>query len=143
MHTFNPDSLNVTDMQTICQPLVDFFQIKTVSYLKIYPDMSRIHLDYNREWTNYFYQHIDKYAGKDKHTESHHWEPGFSTLYALDDPCCADAAQFDIGDGLVIANQLDDATELTFIESSYSQPGDCVRNMLSHVDLLQQFIRYT
>lgn len=142
MHNFSIDSLNASDMQTICQPLVDFFQIKTCSYLKIYPDMSRIHLDYNREWTNYFYRNLNKFIHNDKLTESHHWEPGFSTLYALDDPCCAHAAQFDIGDGLVIANQLPDSTELMFIESSYSRPGDCVRNMLSHVDLLQKFIHY-
>lgn len=142
MHNFNIDNLNVTDIQTICQPLVDYFQIKSFSYVKIYPDMSRIHLDYNREWTHYFYLNMEKFIDDEKLTESHHWEPGFSTIYALDDPCCSDAAQFDIGDGLVIANRLEECTELTFIESSFSQPGNCLRNMLNHIDLLQQFILY-
>jgi DNA-binding CsgD family transcriptional regulator len=119
-----------------------FFDISVFSYLNIYTDLSRIHLDSNYEWNKHFYSHIDKFCPDDNLTESTHWEPGFSTLYALDDPCIYDGHQFGMGNGLVIANTLDDCTELCYIGSKKDQEEKTVCNMLNNIDLLQQFITH-
>lgn len=142
MIDFDMSMLKVADVQEICRPLTDYFDVTTFSYLNIYPDLSRIHLDYHYEWNEYFYQHIDKFVSDDNLTESTAWEPGFSTLHSLDDPCIPYAHLFNIGDGVVIANDLGDCTELCFIGSDPKNEKETVTNLLNNMDLLQKFILY-
>jgi DNA-binding CsgD family transcriptional regulator len=142
MDNFNLDSLKFSETKEICQPLIDFFDIGVFSYLNIYPDLSRIHLDSNHEWNNHFYKHIDKYSADDNLTESTHWEPGFATCYSLNDPCIPDGNLLGIGNGIVIANTLEDCTELCYIGSKYYKEEETVSNMLNNIGLLQKFITY-
>lgn len=125
-------------IKEICKPLETYFDIGGFSYLKIYQDMSRIHLDYHPEWTNFFYDHIEKFTSNNNLTELSAWEPGFSTLYSLEDPCASYATEFDIGDGIVISNNLGNCTELCFFDGKHSKKN--ANNIINNIELLQAFI---
>lgn len=142
MKNFDIEFLKFTETKEICQPLIDFFDISVFSYLNIYSDLSRIHLDTNYKWNEHFYRNIDKFSIDENLTESTHWEPGFATCYSLNDPCISDGNSFGIGNGVVIANKLSDCTELCYIGSKLSKEEITVSNMLNNIGLLQQFIAY-
>lgn len=129
------------DVRQICSPLKQYFDIDTFSYVKIAPDMSRIHLDTNPVWNEFFYRNISNYMNNEELTEGFHWESGYSTLYATDDPCIPDANQHGMGDGIVISNNIDGYTELCFFASEFDDTRK-ITVLLQNLDLLYNFIYY-
>ncbi len=101
MKNFNLESLKFPEVKEICRPLSDCFDLAIFSYLNICSDLSRIHLDSNYEWNEFFYQNIDTFSDDEKLTESTHWEPGFSTCYTLGDPCIPYGNMLGIGNGII------------------------------------------
>lgn len=49
------------DVKQICEPLKSYFGLDHFSFVKINPDLSRIHLDGNVEWNKHFYQNFHHY----------------------------------------------------------------------------------
>jgi DNA-binding CsgD family transcriptional regulator len=131
------------ELKQICAPLRSCFGVETFAYVKIYPDLSRVHLDTNAAWSEFFYKHAYRYHQINRLTESKHWEPGYSVLYMLDDSeCIKDSHEFDIGNGVVIADHVNGCTELVCFVLSYRESKSKLVGLLNNIDLLQKFIIY-
>lgn len=130
------------EVKGICSPLQKHFGIETFSYLNIKPDLSRIHLDTNPEWNVFFYRNITRYI-KDSLTEANHWRSGMAILHTLNDTkCIRDSTEFDIGNGIVIANHKNNHTELVYFALDRSAHDSDLLNLINNQDLLQNFIAY-
>lgn len=138
----NPVFSAACEVQQICTPIKEYLGINTFSYVKINPDLSRIHLDTNPIWNEFFYNNVSKYVQQENLIEASHWHEGYSTLFALKDPCIPDAVQFNVGDGVVIANEIDDCTELCFFATDHDITHHQLLKLLSSIDLLHKFISY-
>lgn len=126
----------------LCDPLFRHFDIGNLTYLQVFPDMSRVHLDTDPDWTETFYTRIEDYS-KEYLTESHHWETGYSPMLVLEDACIPDCMAHDVGEGVVLTKQLPGATEIVYITHSWRKYRDTrLHQLLRHVDLLQLFIDY-
>lgn len=129
-------------IQQLCTPLKRHFKVANLSYIKIFPDLSRIHLDTNPAWTKFFYQNVQRYYNEYL-TEGQHWHSGFSHLFFLEDACINDALEHDVGDGIVISNHVQGRTELVFITHNWSEYQDSqVDKLMRNIDALQTFIEY-
>lgn len=126
----------------ICAPLKRHFGISNFSYLKIYPDMSRIHLDSDPVWSEFFYKHVKQYYDAQL-TEGRHWNTGFSPLFALDDACLDDALLHDVGEGIVLSKHHNGCTELFFLTHRWSH-HQCskLELLLRNIDLIESFTDY-
>lgn len=129
-------------VKQLCNPLKKYFKVDNLSYIKILPDLSRIHLDTNPSWTQFFYRNVQRYYNEYL-TEGQHWNSGFSHLFALEDACISDAIEHDVGDGIVISNHCQGCTELVFITHSWCEYQNTqIGTLMKNVDLLQNFIEY-
>ncbi len=131
------------DIQQICVPLNTFLGINTFSYVKIFNDMSRIHLTTHSRWNKFFYKKLHHYCKKTNVTECQHWHSGYSVLYRLaETECIKDAKEFNIGDGIVISNYENSATELCYFSLTKHYQNKEVTNLINNIDLLYKFILY-
>lgn len=132
------------DIRTICKPLKIFFEISHFAYVKIFPDMSRIHLDTDPEWAKQFYLNAHLYYQQGGCTEARHWSNSWSILHQLpEDQCIIDAAQFGIGNGIVISQHGQGITELFFLAlSCENDNGKNVFRLIHNYDLLLKFTDY-
>ncbi len=131
------------DIQQICVPLNTFFNVTTFTYIKIFDDLTRIHLDTNPNFNKLFYKKIYQYYKTTGITECHHWDSGYNTLYRLDETeAYRDAKSFNIGDGVVISNYSNGVTELCYFSLSRHCQNKEVTNLINNIDLLYKFILY-
>lgn len=130
------------EISQICAPLRLHFDVSNFSYVKILPNMTRVHLDTDPIWTEFFYRNIETYHNENL-TESHHWQTGFTPLHALGDSCIPDALEHNIGEGIVLSKHLAGVTELFFITHKWKQYGNTKLDLLlRNVDLLETFSDY-
>lgn len=130
------------NIRQICQPLINCFQVSNFSYLKILPDMSRVHLDTDAAWTKFYYQNVEQYYGEYL-TEGYHWNSGFAHLFSLEDSCTSDALQHDVGDGMVFSIHENNITELFFLTYCWSEyQTNKVESLMNNVDLIEKFASY-
>jgi DNA-binding CsgD family transcriptional regulator len=130
------------DMHQLCQPLFQYFDIGNVMYLKVFPDMSRVHLDTDPHWAAFFYQNIKKYY-RDFFVSAYHWESGYSPLLALGGNCVPDALAHGVGEGVVLSKREGDCTEIVFITHNWQTYRDTkLHLLLRNIDLLQLFFDY-
>ncbi len=133
---------SASDVRSLCAPLFDHFDIGNFTYLKIFPDMSRVHLDTDAAFTEIFYQNIEEYS-KAYLTESNHWESGYSSLLALDDSCIKDCIANGVGEGVVLTKRYDDCTEVVYITHDWEKHRRTKLDLLlRNIDLLQLFLDY-
>lgn len=146
---FNQYSLDVTlsstdEITDICSPLKKHLGVDNFSYIKIFSDMSRIHLDTDPVWTEFFYSKIEEYH-QGNLTEAHHWKTGFAHLHELGDSCIADSLEYDVGDGMVLSqhNAQENYTELFFMTHKWSiHRNNKVNFLLRNMDLIELFTDY-
>lgn len=130
------------DINRLCQPLFKHFDIANFTYLQVFPDMSRVHLDSDPCWTETFYTRIEDYS-KEYLTESYHWKSGYSPMLVLEDACIPDCMAHDVGEGVVLTNQLPNATEIVYFSHSWRKYQDTkLHLLLRNIDLLQLFLKY-
>ena len=128
------------EMHQICSPLKKHFDIENFQYLKIFPDMSRIHLGMNAKWNEFYYAHIERYY-KEYLTEGYHWSSGCSPLLALGDACIEDAIAHETGDGVLLTQHNQGCTEMFFITHKWSQyKSTKVELLMRNIDLIEMFI---
>lgn len=131
------------EIKQICSPLHHYFDINTFSYVKIKPDLSRIHLETNPLWSEFFYKNSYRYHVKNGLTEGQHWCSGYSMLHMLNDyECIKDSREFNLGNGIVISNHNDNYTELVFFALPHEKNNLKLTTLLNNVDLLQKFLIY-
>lgn len=132
------------EIKQICLPIYQYFGVSTFSYLRINPDLSRIHLDTNPEWNELFYKNAHRYQQNGGLTEGQHWHSGYCILHMLGDyECIKDSQNFNIGNGVVIANPINNNfTELAFFALSCADSDSKLINLLNNIDLLQKFILF-
>lgn len=133
---------SANEIKEICVPLKNNFDISFFSFVKINPDLSRLHLGTHIEWNKHFYKNAHRYY-RNHLTEGKHWQSGFSVIHMLaDHECIRDARNFNIGDGIVIANHINRCTELAFIllSCSTSDSDSKVTQLLNNTDILQKFL---
>lgn len=134
---------SANEVSQICAPLLSYFGVSVFSYLKINADLSRIHLDTHQEWSEFFYKNAYRYHLANGLTEGKHWTPGHSVLFMLDDvECIKDSHDFNIGNGVVIANHENGCTELVCFVLPYGESSTKLVGLLNNIDLLQKFIIY-
>lgn len=132
-----------SNMKQICAPLKNCFDITHFSYVQIYPDLSRIHLDTNAIWSEVFYKNVHQYYLNTGVTECQHWSSGFALMSSLaEKDCITDARQFDIGNGIVIAHHSNTQTELYFFALPANAQEASLIRILTHLDLIHKFINY-
>jgi DNA-binding CsgD family transcriptional regulator len=130
------------DVQQICQPLKQHFGIETFSYVKVNPDLSRIHLDTNVEWNELFYKNFD-YYNEDGLTEAQHWESGIAVMHMLDEHACIqDAMAFNIGNGIVISRHENNHTELAYFALGCDATNRDLITLINNQDLMKNFLDY-
>jgi DNA-binding CsgD family transcriptional regulator len=130
------------DVNRLCEPLFKYFDIGNFTYLQVFPDMSRVHLDSDPYWTETFYTRIEDYS-KGYLTESHHWGTGYSPMLMLEDTCIPDCIAHDAGEGVVLTKQLPGATEFAYITHSWKKYQESqLQLLLRNIDLLQLFLDY-
>lgn len=131
------------DMWQICTPLKKHFHVDNFSYIKIFPDMSRMHLDTNAAWSCYFYEKVEEYY-KHHMNGNYHWETGFSPILTLNEASTADAIAHGMGEGIFFSKHLPDgSTELIYISHDWHSHKDSkLQLLLSHIDVLENFIDY-
>jgi len=129
-------------VKDICKPLKSHLGITTFSYVKINPDLSRIHLDTNCEWIEFFYKNFERYY-KDSLTEASHCQSGLQILHNLEDNACIrDSLDFNIGNGIVISTHEKNETELVYFALNHDKNDSALLNLISNQDLLYKFIPY-
>lgn len=130
------------DIRQLCQPLFEYFDIGNFMYLKVFPDMSRIHLDTDPYWAEFFYRNLKKYS-QDFFVSAYHWETGYSPLLPLGGNCLPDALAHGVGEGVVLTKYEEDYTEIVFITHNWQKYGDTKLNLLlCNIDLLHLFLEY-
>lgn len=130
------------DVRQLCDPLFSYFDIGNFTYLKVFPDMSRVLLDTDPNWADVFYQQIRRY-NQGHLTQGNHWESGYSPLLMLGDSCIPDALAHGVGEGVVLTQHQENCTEIVFITHDWEKYRDTKQHvLLRNIDLLQAFLGY-
>lgn len=131
------------DMNRLCAPLKKHFSVDSFTYLKILPDLSRVHLDTNPDWSNFFYTKAEEYY-KHYMTGHFHWDSSYSPILALNDASTPDAIAHGVGEGVLLCKRLSDgSTELAFITHDWAKHQNTKLPLLmSHIDALESFMDY-
>lgn len=133
-------------VRQLCRPLKRRFNIEHFSYVKVNPDLSRIHLDTSPEWIEHFYQHAYRYYQSGGLAEGKHWQSSFTFLRLLqnEDECIHDAKDYNIIDGIVIADHQQGYTELSFFAfgRDYTRDDYHLMRLVNNLDYLMKFIEY-
>jgi DNA-binding CsgD family transcriptional regulator len=130
------------DIRQLSDPLFKYFDIGNFTYIKVFPDMSRVLLDTNPGWADAFYQQIEKY-NKGHLTQGNHWGSGYSPLLMLGDSCIPDALAHGVGEGVVLTKHEENCTEIVFITHDWQKYRDTKQHiLLRNMDLLESFMGY-
>jgi len=131
------------DMNRLCAPLKKHFSVDGFTYLKILPDLSRVHLDTNPGWSNFFYTKAEEYF-KHYMTGHFHWDSSYSSILALNDASTPDAIAHGVGEGVLLCKRLPDgSTELAYITHDWAKHQNSKLPLLmSHIDVLETFMDY-
>lgn len=134
------------DIRQICKPLQDHFNVDHFSYVKVNPDLSRIHLDTSPEWIEHFYKNAYRYYKAGGLTEGKHWQSSYTILRELqgEEACILDAAEYNVYNGIVIADHYNDVTELSFFAFGRKFHSDTKHliKLLNNIDQLKKFTKY-
>lgn len=130
-------------IRQLCAPLNAAFHVTHFSFVRIYSDLSRMHIGTSPDWVKHFYQHAFRYHQEDGLTEGSHWGSSYTVLKALPDRACLqDAADHGIANGLLISRHTQQRTELSFFgfSSKYAHSSHVLMKMINHVDQLKAFV---
>lgn len=133
-----------SDIEMLCTPLARHFNISHFSYVKIYPDLSRVHLSNSTEWSKHFYRFAYAYNSIEKVTEFNHCKSGWMTFDDLsENNCVKDARNHGIGKGILISEHQCGYTELFYmaVPAGYDLLKSIHINLIRHLDLLKLFTK--
>lgn len=135
---------SAAEIERICAPLIEYFQLGYFSFLRIYNDGTRAHLSMNPDVQEFFYKKFMIYANDYQvFNATHTYTRGyFRWDEQIDDKVHYDfQSYFWIGKGITLIDKQDDYVELfCFAGGCMNDPA--TRRFVNNLDLLDQFVNY-
>ncbi len=130
------------DVETIIQPLRQFFGLTSFVYQKNLFDGSEIRLSNQPEWINFFYEQKLYKKSVFEHAPEQYQKNRF--LWASlpqHQPVLSKAREFNIDHGITFVEPQKDGCEFFFIGAKREQP-EVVSRIVNNLDLLENFLGY-
>lgn len=131
----------ISDIVSICEPLMQCFNIHYFTYDKVYHDGSSIRLTTHGHWVEYYYaKELYRKATFDK--DPKHYRNGFALWQNLRrEPVYSAAYEFDIDNGVTLIQAQSTSCEF-FHFSGTPQQHYLNRFYIENINLLERFICY-
>lgn len=137
--TFTNQSANINE---ICRPLQQHFNITSFVYHKNFNDGSEIRLTNQPDWVEHFYNsQYYKLSGFEKHPENYSTGHVIWAHLTHHQPILNAARQFNIDHGITLINKTSDGCEFIFFGTTPSN-SHLVNFYLNNIELLQRFFIY-
>ncbi len=130
------------DIDNICQPLKQHFDVVSMVYHKNFNDGSEIRLSNQPAWIEHYYsQNLFKISGFEKHPQ--HYQSGHVVWNYLThhQPILAAACKFNIAHGFTRIKKAADGCEFYFFGTQVNN-SHLLNTYLNNLDLFEQFTLY-